>query len=131
MAQVPKQGRNLRRESAFYAALVAQVPVLKWNLHHLRRHLHRSPLEPAPPTPIYAGTCATRVLQRNTSRADGVTIAAEWRSTCNKKAFRQLHVAPNYRLINKLAQLTGMRNAPVSCANYLSFNDLSATAHEM
>ena len=115
--QVPKQGRNLRRELAFYAALVAQVPVLKWNLHHLRRNLHRSPLSPAPPTPIYAGTCATRVLQRNTSRADGVTTAAEWRSTCNKKAFRQPHVALNNRLVNKLAQLTGVFFIPVSCAN--------------
>ncbi|MBQ3813332.1 MAG: hypothetical protein II841_07180, partial [Bacteroidales bacterium] len=34
-AQVPKQGRNLCRESAFYVALVVQVPALKWNLHHL------------------------------------------------------------------------------------------------
>ncbi len=49
----------------------------------------------------------------------------------HKKAFRQLHVALNHRLVNELAQLTGMRNAPVSCANQLSFNDLSATAREM
>ena len=39
-AQVPKQGQNLRRESAFYAGLMAQVSALKWNLHHLRLNLH-------------------------------------------------------------------------------------------
>ena len=39
--QVPKQGRNLRRESAFYVALVAQIPALKWNLRHLRLNLRR------------------------------------------------------------------------------------------
>jgi DNA mismatch repair protein MutH len=33
--QVPKQGRDLRRESAFCVAPVAQVSALKWNLHHL------------------------------------------------------------------------------------------------
>jgi len=38
-AQVPKQGLNLHRESAFYVALVVQVPALKWNLHHLRLNL--------------------------------------------------------------------------------------------
>jgi hypothetical protein len=30
--QVPKQGRNLHRESAFYVALAVQVHHLKWNL---------------------------------------------------------------------------------------------------
>jgi hypothetical protein len=39
--QVPKQGRNLHRESAFYVALVAQVPALKWNPRHLRLNLRR------------------------------------------------------------------------------------------
>ena len=39
--QVPIQGRNLHRESAFYAALVVQVPALKWNLRHLRLNLRR------------------------------------------------------------------------------------------
>ena len=39
--QVPKQGQNLHRESAFYVALVVQVPALKWNLHHLRLNLRR------------------------------------------------------------------------------------------
>jgi len=39
--QVPKQGRNLHRESAFYVALVVQVPALKWNLRHLRLNLRR------------------------------------------------------------------------------------------
>ena len=34
-AQVPKQGLNLHRESAFYVAPVAQVSALKWNLRHL------------------------------------------------------------------------------------------------
>ena len=41
-AQVPKQGLNLRRESAFCVTPVAQVSALKWNLLHLRldlRHL--------------------------------------------------------------------------------------------
>ena len=32
--QVPKQGRNLRRESAFYVTLAVQVSAIKWNLHH-------------------------------------------------------------------------------------------------
>jgi hypothetical protein len=43
-AQVPKQGLNLRRESAFCVAPMAQVSALKWNLRHLRlnlRHLLR------------------------------------------------------------------------------------------
>ena len=39
--QVPKQGRNLHHESAFYVALVVQVPALKWNLRHLRLNLRR------------------------------------------------------------------------------------------
>jgi hypothetical protein len=40
--QVPKQGLNLHRESAFCLAPVAQVSTLKWNLHHLRLNLrHR------------------------------------------------------------------------------------------
>ena len=39
MAQVPKYGRDLRRESAPGAILVAQVPHLKWNLLHPSRHL--------------------------------------------------------------------------------------------
>jgi hypothetical protein len=34
--QVPKQGRNLRRESAFYVALVAQVPDSKGYIHAQR-----------------------------------------------------------------------------------------------
>ena len=38
-AQVPKQGRNLHRESAFYAVLMEQVSALKWNLHRLSRNL--------------------------------------------------------------------------------------------
>ena len=38
-AQVPKQGRNLRRESAYYAVLMAQVSTLKWNLRRLRLNL--------------------------------------------------------------------------------------------
>ena len=38
--QVPKQGLNLHRESAFYVALVVQVPALKWNLRHLWLNLH-------------------------------------------------------------------------------------------
>jgi hypothetical protein len=38
---VPKQGRNLHRESAFYVALVTQVPALKWKLRHLRLNLRR------------------------------------------------------------------------------------------
>ena len=42
--QVLKQGRNLHRESAFCMALVAQVPALKLNLHHLCRDLRRPPL---------------------------------------------------------------------------------------
>ena len=29
-----KQGRNLRRESAFYVTLAVQVSAIKWNLHH-------------------------------------------------------------------------------------------------
>ena len=33
--QVPKQGLNLHRESAFCVAPVAQVSTLKWNLRHL------------------------------------------------------------------------------------------------
>ena len=37
--QVPKQGRNLRRESAFYVTLLAQVSALKWNLRRLRLNL--------------------------------------------------------------------------------------------
>ena len=42
MAQVPKQGLNLHRESAFCVAPVAQVSALKWNLHHLWLNLrHR------------------------------------------------------------------------------------------
>ena len=41
-AQVPKQGLNLHRESAFCVAPVAQVSALKWNLRHLRLNLrHR------------------------------------------------------------------------------------------
>jgi hypothetical protein len=32
--QVPKQGLNLHRESAFCVAPVAQVSALKWNLRH-------------------------------------------------------------------------------------------------
>jgi hypothetical protein len=40
--QVPKQGRNLHRESAFYVALVAQVPALKWNLRQLTKALFTS-----------------------------------------------------------------------------------------
>ena len=43
-AQVPKQGLNLRRESAFCVAPVAQVSALKWNLRHLwlnLRHLRQ------------------------------------------------------------------------------------------
>jgi hypothetical protein len=41
-AQVPKQGLNLHRESAFCVAPVAQVSALKWNLHHLWLNLrHR------------------------------------------------------------------------------------------
>ena len=39
--QVPKQERNLHRESAFYVALVAQVPALKWNPRHLWLNLRR------------------------------------------------------------------------------------------
>ncbi len=39
-AQVPKQGRDLHRDSAFCVAPVAQVSTLKWNLHHLRLNLH-------------------------------------------------------------------------------------------
>ena len=40
--QVPGQGLNLHRESAFYVAPVAQVSALKWNLHHLWLNLrHR------------------------------------------------------------------------------------------
>ena len=42
--QVPKQGRKLHRESAFCMALMAQVPALKLNLHHLCRDLRRPPL---------------------------------------------------------------------------------------
>ncbi len=38
-AQVPKQGRNLRRESAFYVTLAVQVSALKRNLRHLRLNL--------------------------------------------------------------------------------------------
>jgi len=34
VAQVPKQGRNLHRQSAFYTILMAQVPVVKRNLRH-------------------------------------------------------------------------------------------------
>ena len=37
--QVPKQGRDLHRESAFCMALMAQVPALKLNLRHLCRDL--------------------------------------------------------------------------------------------
>ena len=41
MAQVPKYGRDLRRESAPGAILVAQVSHLKWNLlHPSRNQLH-------------------------------------------------------------------------------------------
>ena len=41
VAQVPKYGRDLRRESAPGAILVAQVPHLKWNLlHPSRNQLH-------------------------------------------------------------------------------------------
>ena len=39
--QVPKQGRDLHRESAFYVAPVALVSVLKWNRRHLRLNLRR------------------------------------------------------------------------------------------
>ena len=38
-AQVPKQGRNLRRISALHAVLLARVPGLKLNLHHPGRDL--------------------------------------------------------------------------------------------
>ena len=38
--QVPKQGLNLHRESAFCVAPVAQVSALKWNLCLLRLDLH-------------------------------------------------------------------------------------------
>ena len=31
----------MHRESAFYVALVALVPALKWNLRHLRLNLRR------------------------------------------------------------------------------------------
>ena len=34
-----KQGRNLRRESAFYVTLAVQVSALKRNLRHLRLNL--------------------------------------------------------------------------------------------
>ena len=39
--QVPKQGRDLHRESAFYALLLVQVPYLKWNLRHLHQDLQQ------------------------------------------------------------------------------------------
>ena len=39
LAQVPKEGRNLHRKSAFYTILMAQVPCLKWNLRRSHRDL--------------------------------------------------------------------------------------------
>ena len=44
-AYLAQVGRDLRRESAPGAILVAQVPHLKWNLLHPSRHqLHKSTL---------------------------------------------------------------------------------------
>jgi DNA mismatch repair protein MutH len=43
-AQVPKQGLNLHRESAFCVAPVAQVSALKWNLRHLAFSLAPQPM---------------------------------------------------------------------------------------
>ena len=42
MAQVPKQGRNLHRISAFHALLLVQVPYLKRNLRHPLLNLRHS-----------------------------------------------------------------------------------------
>jgi hypothetical protein len=41
VVQVPKQGRNLHRISAFQVLPVEQVPTIKWNLLHLALNLRR------------------------------------------------------------------------------------------
>ena len=41
LAQVPKEGRDLRRELAFYAVLMARVHGVKWNLLRLAWNLLR------------------------------------------------------------------------------------------
>ena len=41
MVQVPKQGRDLHRLSAFQVLPVEQVPTIKWNLLHLALNLRR------------------------------------------------------------------------------------------
>ena len=41
MVQVPKQGRNLHRISAFQVLPVEQVTTIKWDLLHLARNLRQ------------------------------------------------------------------------------------------
>ena len=119
--QVPKQGRNLHRESAFYVALVAQVPALKWNPRHLRLNLRRLSLN--------LRHRGASVHFRN-SPAD-VRTKKQQSSTVSMYVHRARDVAVALMLpiISMLAQLTGTQTGPVSCVNQLIANYLSATKY--
>ena len=115
-AQVPKQGLNLHRESALYVALAAQVAALKWNLHPLRLNLHHLRLN--------------LHHRRASGHFSQLPSRCTYKKTASQRGFdvrTSAAVALMQLIINTLAQLTGMKSIPVSCANRLGFNYLSAT----